>query len=715
MKKLPKILAGIIFLIVIFLGGLIAFLDRAVESYRPQIEASLSKNLNQPVNFDKINAKVFPELSIMLEGLNIGTSGDTSADKAMLVTDFGSLVQGEINVSKISLEGVKVLASRDKNGIISLANIPFDKNDAREETSKSKDTLKKTTADSSFDLKVKEVDLKNISITFNDAFVKPNQTLSLINVTGNLTNISSTGTADAEIKGNVFDDSSSFEISGLLGNPLKNQKLDAELAIKTLNAKRLSGILKAYGVELQDITLDNSFDLDAKAKNSSDGVQVTTELNAASLAFKVGESLKKEVGFPLTINTTSNLTIAGAIETSKCEIRIGDTGLSCPFGVYPNNTFQANISATEFKLSELSQLVAGLAPLDPNGSVRTKLSIRNNSKNKQEILTDGDLKFNGVTLELPQSEEHSFHIKDIKGDLQFTGNKIESKNLHFSILENPLSVETEINLAPKKVTIRPTKIIGFGGTTVFQATVEEDRTKFLNTDFVFNNLNLAPISDMFLTGTPIGVKGFLKQGIVKLNGNLENLSKSVKGMSELTLGSGYIEGVNIVGLALDETKLGEIPGLGGSLKELVPEEHQETLEQNATEFKSAKFEATLDRGHIILTTLKLSHPLYSIIGDGSSTFAGDGEFDASLRLSSFLSKAMVLKKPALGILLNSSSEIQIPITLVCRGWDCKPSPDVRQVIRRATKNVIRAPVREAIEKIDPKVGKDVGKLLDSLF
>ena len=204
------------------------------------------------------------------------------------------------------------------------------------------------------------------------------------------------------------------------------------------------------------------------------------------------------------------------------------------------------------------------------------------------------------------------------------------------------------------------------------------------------------------------LSGTVKTLSLQTNGNLDNPKGSLNGPLVLSIGQGEIKGLNIFGSVMKS--LGDVPALGQIIG--LPTELLQLAQGSGTAFDEINLNAQIQREHLDISSLTLSHALYNISAQGTTGFDGSMQLTAQFRLSPVLISKLVTKQPKLKLLLDRKGNLVIPVTISKREGSTMIVPDISELGKQALENTAKEAAGQLIKGAVPG---DAGKLLNSLF
>ena len=107
---MKKLLLALVVIVIVGAAGLFVWARTVLtsETVRTTIASTLSTKLGQPVTIGGIGASIFPRVSLNLDRVTIGKSGNITAGTLAVATDFGALLSRRIEHATVRLDAAHV-------------------------------------------------------------------------------------------------------------------------------------------------------------------------------------------------------------------------------------------------------------------------------------------------------------------------------------------------------------------------------------------------------------------------------------------------------------------------------------------------------------------------------------------------------------------------------------------------------------------------------
>lgn len=482
LKKLLFFLIAIFLLAGIALGVLLFNLNPILEKFKPEINAKISDVLGQKSSIGETSLQLFPEAGVAVKDISIGEGTERSfIKKAVLHSGVKKLFKGEISISKLSLEGGEIKLKKESDGSIEIAGVSLKKEEQKVEqnaegNSQAQANIEETslksdapTSDSGLKLELKDAELKDITVFFQDKSASPAQNLQFDNLSAKLSDF--TTSPSGRLKGNlsfIGKEKNNIGVSANIDPNTPFSVSDLDLNISSLDLGRISKILAAYGIRPSGLNL--SKELKAKASaNFSDksSGKLNLELDAAGSDISFAKNFKKVSGENLklslsadykkndnekeTVNNVNfnniNLNLGQSLINSSLTLENKATKNSSGESKSNNKIDNIKVSSKNLMLEEVSKFLPSIQNYGLKGESEFSLSVNPKPLN---IKGPGELK--NLSVQVPYGAK-KISVSEINSKLNFKGNSLSLEDTSLNLASQKIKADLDIeDFSKPKVT-----------------------------------------------------------------------------------------------------------------------------------------------------------------------------------------------------------------------------------------------------------------------
>lgn len=728
---MKKILVVLIAVIGLCIGGLFFALNPLVEHFRPVINQKISSQVGIPITLGEMSISLFPTLGFNIKEAVVKDGSEARIENLVLAADLKGLLNRNVAVKKLVADSLSLHILRRADGTLTLAGLPLGKKKEVTSSSTSNATGSASSAvstsnpeekDASLAFAIKDIELKNADITFVDEGASPKQTIEVTDLAisvSNLSNQNDNGTI--AIDGKLLGaQNKNFSLKGKAS--LKPQasgipSLDLALDLSDLDTEKLLSLAKAYGVNVEGLTLSQALSAQVSAKSNNEGVLSNSKVDATKTAIQFGEAFKKASGVPLVFSASVRPFLNGAIEVKDIQLQIAELRALSSVSFDPSKDSNVSVSIPPFSLAELGKVLPSVAsmPIEGTAGIEAKLVLAKNSNSPFPAV---DAKIDLKNLSLKTSTEAKEGISNTSGLVTVSipkGSPYGTVSADIPSLNYGAYTFTTVKVlsefSKSAYILKPSSLEMFGGKLLLEGAYQLAPANTIAITLKGQGMDLAQVSKVTLQGSAISFTGAVSSLLGKLQGNSSALTQTIAGPVGMSVIKGSIEGINIVGSILK--KIDIIPGLGSSLVLLVPEQFKPLIEASNTAFDTLDGSVSLGSGNAKVEKLSLKHPAYIIEGLGDVNIAGSGDMDleVKLKLTQAMVQGMILKEPKVKLLLDKDGNLVIPALIKRSQGKTLVLPDLKVLLENAAKGTAKEAATKALDKVAP----GLGGALDSLF
>jgi len=731
MKKTAIKIALILFLLAVAGTGLLFWqINPLLKRLTPEISALLSRTTGRQVVIKDVSLSLFPKTAFEVANLsfaapNMSRGSDapqTSIGRLLLATNLPALFRGQVEVSEIAVEDVKVIVSRTARSSAAhpappvpaheqqRAEVPSGPEAPRPATSPAlpapavPDTALPLPPEAQAEpknmlrLAVKQAALRNLLLEFRDEQASPAQDYRLEVERAVVSGIGGAQSAQLEASGKLSGGAScgirikgSFDAANL-AEGISRAKLTAD--IESINLDKIIPLLAAYGIKVDGLVLGKEASLSIAVDDpEGPALHIEPTLEAGDAAITFGKVFMKQPGTPFSIKGTAQTTVPPeALDVSALSITLGSGELHAPFkfSFSPLNASKFSLQTSAFPLAELGRYLLPAALLNPSGALDASVTA---------ALPPAD-----AGSQLKPTLNGSAQVKDAKLNIPLgLGGKGEILR---TLLLN--SIQANLLFEGQTAKLHPLTLNLLGGNLSAEAVLPLEGTgRFM---LAGQNLSLKEISDAFLVQSPLKFTGIVTKSSARGSFSAKEAAQSITSDFSVSAEKGAIEGINILGETIG--KAGQIPGLGQQLSAIIPPKYQPLLSASNTQFDQITANGAYRAGAWNLASLVLSHSLYRIEGSGTVLPGQSVNLKAQLKLTAQLTQDMVQREEKLKLLLDKDGQLSVPLAITKEGAGrMLVLPDFSTLAKHAAANTVKEEGKKALDRIAP----GIGSALDSLF
>ncbi len=646
MKILFKILISLLVILLLFFGILLVFANPILERVKPQILAQVSSAIDAQVEAKEIRAKVFPFPGFSLLGLVVDNKDGENLELQELSLEIAlsPLFSKKVEITSVTVKGVKVPVVRLGNGEIEVAGINFAKKAKEAEEKKSKEgkaspaeiPTETPAGDSEeappLEIKIARANISDVSLSYKDvatgASYEVDDVVVTLNRSGNDTNFTAKITAGKDF---ISGSGSFSDEMGQKNIPLF--KADLSFGIDSL----VPYLAFAPDVDSKGLAEAGSIPGAVSLKHSkgSEGASVMDivfgltfagqELKTKSIITNIEKpSVKSEIRFPsLVLQPLLDIFVpkdtpqySGGLKELKCEIDSPDLEKKIDFSC---GSEPSEIETVPFQFAALQGgLVKG---------------------NTQEfVLNEGKIVIGQGEVSVQASSKSAASGGDNRFSSKLGISKIQIADL--------------IKLAPK-----------------------EHRG--------------VPVSGLLssITATVEGIAG---------------KKETTSGTFSAEINNFMIRGYNFMKDLF--STLDAVPALGLKIDEAIPGAYRKLITSEETRLEKLSAKGSINGETIKLASFLADGEGFKVKGEGVLA-PKDIELDVDAILERELVSAIQEKKPKIERFKEQDGTVVFPATIRKKG-DSKPVviPDVNRILKQQAGEEIKRKAEKALDKIKPGLG-----------
>ncbi len=442
MRKFLKILSVIVLLVGIVLAIATWKADSIAAKFKPQIEGLLSRLVKEPVTFSNLSLEFFPVLAIEVVDVTIQPKGKTVESAArvgrlLLETGIGSLLSGNLTVSSIVLDDVRLDIHRNADKSIDVSGIQLE----RKTPDNSQPATGAAESPGRLTLRIDSLQIHNSTITYIDRTQNPPLNVALTNVDGEISEIDFRGSAVIDISFSAFEgEKTKFSAQGKVGNPVSGLETDLKVRINELDLGAARQTAQAFVALPSELKLGSTTALDLNVKTMANAFDIRGTIDGTKAEIVYGDKFQKPSGTELTLQVEGTASLAGALEVKRFELQLGENKLRAPLSLN-NGQFQCELEAEGLSLTTLAPYFPLAQRYAPGGMLTTKLRLSKSISGKSAPLAiSGPLTFGNVNLK----KEH-LSLTGISGTIHFEDGGVATKDLTLAIQGQPLSLSGKVS------------------------------------------------------------------------------------------------------------------------------------------------------------------------------------------------------------------------------------------------------------------------------
>lgn len=713
MKTIIKIVAAIVIIVGLFLGGAALLLVKTVNpnDYKTQISQFIKEKTGRDLTIQgNIGWSFFPLFGVKAHGISLGNSANFAPTDFMKVGELDvkilpfSLFTGKTAVSEIILKDCVLNLIKNQNGESNWQDLLDSVNAVSNEKVKivepatqyriSNLVIKNATVTYDNQQMDKSITINNLNLVSEN--VNPNGEQFYINADANFLNTVSNLNGHASLSGNAILDLhkkvyelQSLQILGdLNGGNLRNKidfaanaNINADLENQTLNFDNLS-------FKLDNLVATGKI----QATNISYAPNVVGNLSAApfnprpllmALGLVNGKNTNvfNNASFKLAMQTTSKF-----LKISDLELTLDDSKISgvASYSHFTDKYVIFNLDANKIDLDRyLSALPPSTENVAKQKSAQTpvvKSVVTANANNPQKIV--GSSSTDSTLLKILLATR-------LTGDIQV--GDIKFNKMHFS------NVKAQINGDFGNINLKPVDFNLYHGSSNLAINIDVRKTipQYMIAS-TFSNVAVQPLfKDMANSDKISGIANL--QANLSMHGNdVNSLTKTLNGHGKLTLIKGVFHGIDLR-YQVDRARslLSLVKGNAGQLNIanlLQTKKVDVKPETNPPRTDFGQLTATFNLHNGILSTNDM------LINASYFTAKGKGTADINSQQLNFLIEAT-----------NDRQDFYVPVRITNTFSDPKITPEISAMTKNVLQNAVKVQVSD---KNADKVKKQIDKLGD---
>ncbi|MDD2943349.1 MAG: AsmA-like C-terminal region-containing protein [bacterium] len=489
MKLALKLALGLFLLILVGVGVLFWKINPILESLKPKILAQIESQIGQKVSVGELSLKFFPQISLALTSLEVGTShGENvgtssgeklSLDEVRLKTNLGALLGGKVAVESVVLDGLNIDITKKADGRMFVGPIelgakakpaPTPTSDKQPASDSTKPT-EPAQSGPALALEISEASLTNSNINFHDESVSPAQTVTLNSIDLRLTDISNAG---ANIELNSLLPAlgrASLSLQGKAGNPMLGMQNDLELKLSDIGIEKLAALGSAYtGKDLLVLALGGEGKKNGQTPGKASGeLSYSTKITSSSASAAAVKAvldltktdiqsamLQKDGATPAIVTVNTAISVTGmpssmaniaqvlSLDLADTNIQLGDALIEFS-GTIPLATPDKaviEINSSDLALEQLAKILPSLATMKTTGKLNIKLKAAELLAAKKSLT--GYVQFAGLGATAPGAPA----ISNGQGSVEFSGDSVFTEKTNLLIAGQPLDVRFSVSPLP---------------------------------------------------------------------------------------------------------------------------------------------------------------------------------------------------------------------------------------------------------------------------
>jgi len=389
----------------------------------------------------------------------------------------------------------------------------------------------------------------------------------------------------------------------------------------------------------------------------------------------------------------------GTVETSKTESSesVGQVGAGLPVIMIDKiNVDDASISYVDYSFEPKVTVTLDKIFLNiQNFSLKDAFPIILRASLLSNIQNISAKAFGKIDL-----EHSSFLLTDLKSGLAL--NSLSKEKLYSSIpqLKNvplkefksgDLSVSIDSLVAGPKglIALKSQGLLTIGnGKAEFSGEIKEDLPD-QNYSVKVTAINIADLIDQ--SAYPVKINGLIFSDF-----NIKNQTANLAGSGKVEIIEGKLIDINVLRTVLD--KLALVPNLAVALEEKMPERYKESLNSKDTVITNCNAALEITGDGVQIKSINTETQAFKFQGNGVVGFNQEYSFSGAFEIFKDLSSVMVEAVPEMGYLLDDSSQISFPLTVLGKGASVSFRPDIKQMGITAIKNRGRQELEKVLDK-----------------
>jgi hypothetical protein len=463
MAKKIGIFVGVCALILgIAIAVLLFNLNPIVARLKPQLLALIAEKVGHPVEFEKLEVRLFPTTKLQLNNVVIAKSAENSIGVVSLKTSLPALIRGEISVDELELRDANLSITRRADKRLFLGPIPLQKAELEGVDNEDGELVRlhtvaavapagTTEQSNPVALQIRTVELANITVHFDDQAVTPAQRITLKSLHGSAENIAPMVEGKIDLHG-TFLSSSSDNLSAkgtlmLQGGPAGLPKTDISIALNALDLPSLQNLVQVYGSKVPDLALGKTADLDLGVAINERGISVRSKgLDFGDSAVSLGTMFNKAAGVPLSLAFEGQPSITGGFTGKSTTLTLGKNVVQAPFGFDPAKGLAAKVQTSSFSLADLASMIPLLQPFKLGGEFDADFQVTQ-PKNKSPLAT-GNVSLNDISATVPAKTGNGLPISRLSGKVEIKNDAIRSEGLTVHIAGQQFTIGVDGTMLP---------------------------------------------------------------------------------------------------------------------------------------------------------------------------------------------------------------------------------------------------------------------------
>ncbi len=223
-------------------------------------------------------------------------------------------------------------------------------------------------------------------------------------------------------------------------NAINNMSVNGNLDLDSIASTQLANLEPVKNALPQDLRIEGPLSAQTHLEGTIGNLLVKGKLNASNSAIQYGSLLNKEKGITLTVNTDSKIA-PQTITINQLDMQLKNLSLkgNGEIGRGKTTTITLALNSNPTNLNELKDVVPLLQDYDPAGNVEMDVNIKKQSQTPQ---IDGTITLDSIRLKHPSLANP---ITDLNGNIQFSGNQAQTKELALQIGQSKFGIEANAN------------------------------------------------------------------------------------------------------------------------------------------------------------------------------------------------------------------------------------------------------------------------------
>lgn len=265
-----------------------------------------------------------------------------------------------------------------------------------------------------------------------------------------------------------------------------------------------------------------------------------------------------------------------------------------------------------------------------------------------------------------------------------------------------LRVSGNVHLRDRLLALDPLNLAAFGGESKISLTYDLRNGKTA-ARVAGDSLILARI----LKGANIAKDSQIAGTLRSLTSNCQLSAAepltTLSGPLTFTVEKTSLKGFNLIRELL--VKIGELPLVNSSLLNRLPDSLATAIKENQTTIETASLASDIKAGLVQIKHLDLTSQLFSLKGNGTYLLSsGEVNLKTSITLAPTLSAELIDKVKELSALRSADGALIIPVRISGTPPNLVPIPDVAEILRGTSGEVVREKAAKAIDKLLRKGG-----------